>query len=302
MQKFKYFYKKVEKNAGICYTKIMAKIISKINTELDDFSMHHTLTEAKNEGVVHGPESHGQMEILYLLSGGIKYFIEGEEYAVNSGDVIVVASGEMHSIEIPKGLVYERIVVMFDLDKISKTLGVYEEVFQNLIVSKTQAIRVIPKTLAEQTEIKKIMLAIAQCERSNMPTVSLVGWVLNLAVELSKILGEKSVLSMPLSIDKTVKQAIEYVNQNLDKKLSLDEISAAVYVSKSSLCHKFASSMKMTVSSYVTVKKIHKARQLIKEGMSVYQAAREVGYEEYSTFYHSYKKYLGCSPTGKPIK
>lgn len=277
----------------------MAKIITKINSETDDFSIHHSLTERSKKLRVHGPESHGQVEILYLLSGDIKYFIEGEEYAVKTGDVIVVASGEMHSIVIPPCTDYERIVLMFDLDKIAKTLGVYEEVFQSQIVSKTQGIRVIPKSLADKTEIKNILLSATQGANLIMPSVKLLACVFNLSVELGKILGDKTVKAMPLSVDKTVKNAIDYVNANLTKALSIDEIANAVYVSKSSLCHKFSSTMKMTLNRYVAVKKMHYAKKLIKEGVGVCQASQMVGYKEYTTFYHNYKKLFGCSPTGK---
>ena len=81
---------------------------------MDDFSFHHTLTTASLEPRGLSPSTHRQFEILYLVDGDIKYFIDGEEYRVESGDVIFVPPNEIHSLEVSKNSNYERIVVMFD--------------------------------------------------------------------------------------------------------------------------------------------------------------------------------------------
>jgi AraC-like DNA-binding protein len=101
-----------------------------------------------------------------------------------------------------------------------------------------------------------------------------------------------------LSIDKVVQKAVTYINDNIQNPLTLDEICSAIFVSKSSLCHKFAKSMHVTVNHYVTIKKIHHAAKLIRGGMGVIEASAAVGYNQYTTFYHNYKKILGISPSG----
>ena len=55
--------------------------------------------------------------------------------------------------------------------------------------------------------------------------------------------------------------------------------------------------MNTTVGNYISLKRVHLARQLMLEGLSAEEAAIETGYKDYSTFYRTYKKIMGYSPT-----
>jgi AraC-like DNA-binding protein len=55
--------------------------------------------------------------------------------------------------------------------------------------------------------------------------------------------------------------------------------------------------MKISIMDYIKQKKILLAQDLIANGTKPTLAAQELGFEEYSTFFRLYKKYLGCSPS-----
>jgi quercetin dioxygenase-like cupin family protein len=79
------------------------------------------------------------------MEGEIKYNIEGEEYLVNKGDVLFVSPNEVHSIEVLEGKRYERIVVMFDLEKITQILRVGDMSLDKELFSNVRGFRVIPR-------------------------------------------------------------------------------------------------------------------------------------------------------------
>ena len=266
---------------------------------MDDFSFHHTLTTASLEPRGLSPSTHRQFEILYLVDGDIKYFIDGEEYRVESGDVIFVPPNEIHSLEVSKNSNYERIVVMFDLEKLAEILSVGDLILDSAVFSNVKGYRVIPREILSETSIKEIMFEIANRKEEKLLPVFLLSKVLSLILELEKIFSKEKGASFPTSVDQTTKRAIEYVNKNLDKPLTLDEIARALFISKSSLCHKFTKTMRISVNQYVTVKKIYHAAKLINDGMGALEASLLVGYNQYTTFYHNYKKIMGVSPSGK---
>ncbi len=278
----------------------MGQIITSYNTLVDDFCFHHSLTNVK-PGRKDGspPYSHRQFEILYLMQGKIKYLIEGEEYLVNKGDVIFVPPHEIHSLETIGDGAYERIVVMFDLDKLYEILSVGGLVLDREIFSNVHGFRVIPRDLLEDTEIKNIMFQIAHGKDEKMLPLFALAKILDLIRELEKIFTKSSMGGFPMSVDPIVKKAVEYVSKNIESPLSLDQIANALFISKSTLCHKFVSSMNISVNRYVTIKKIFHSAKLIKEGMGAMDAAIAVGYNQYTTFYHNYKKILGVPPSGK---
>ena len=52
----------------------------------------------------------------------------------------------------------------------------------------------------------------------------------------------------------------------------------------------------MSVMQYVAYNRVLYARQLLAQGMGAAEAAREVGFSDYSSFYRSYRKVTGRSP------
>ena len=135
----------------------MSKVLSKYNSVFDNFSFHHSVSEIRNAPWFCKCESHNQFEIFYLIDGEIKYYIEGEEYLVKKGDVLFVSPNEVHSIEILSGKNYERIVVMFDLEKLTQILSVGDMSLDKAFFSDVRGFRVIPRELLDSTDIKNIM-------------------------------------------------------------------------------------------------------------------------------------------------
>ena len=274
-------------------------LLASFNQISDKFSFHYTTEKLKSTPRLCNHESHNQFEIFYLLDGQIKYYIEGEEYLVNSGDVLFVSPNEVHSIEILGGENYDRIVVMFDLAKITQALSVEDVTFDGGFLLGGQGFRVIPKELLQTTHIKDIMLDMTKKKDGRILPLYILSKIFQLILELEKIFSRDTEGSFPLASDPIVQKAIAYINQNIATPLTLDQIASAMFVSKSSLCHKFAKSMRISVNRYVTIKKIYYADTLIKQGVGAIEASLAVGYSQYTTFYHNYRKILGTSPTGR---
>ena len=62
---------------------------------------------------------------------------------------------------------------------------------------------------------------------------------------------------------------------------------------------KVLSKMKIGVMQYVAMKRVGLAETLLSKNMRPTEVATTVGFEDYSNFYRTYKKYKGKSPTGK---
>jgi AraC-like DNA-binding protein len=278
----------------------MSKIFACYNTLIDDFSFHHSITTLGNgKKAGSSSSSHRQFEILYLAQGSIKYLIEGEEYLVQKGDVIFVPPHEVHSLETVGDGDYERIVVMFDLEKVYEILSLGGFTLDKEIFSNFRGYRVIPRNLLKDTRIQDIMFELASEKDQKVLPLFALSKILELIMELEKIFSQSGGGGFPTAVDPLVKKAIEYIAKNIESPLSLDQIASALFTSKSSLCHKFAKSMNISVNRYVTVKKIYHSAKLIKQGMGALDAAVAVGYNQYTTFYHNYKKILGVPPSGR---
>ena len=63
-----------------------------------------------------------------------------------------------------------------------------------------------------------------------------------------------------------IKFLLDYINENIEKKITLDTLSEASNFSKSYICNSFKFYMKTPLIQYVRTKKILAAHQLIENG------------------------------------
>lgn len=99
------------------------------------------------------------------------------------------------------------------------------------------------------------------------------------------------------SEDDIVAKTINYINKNISSDLSLDSIATSVYFSKAVINRKFHEIMGCTVWDYVMRRRIFTARQKIFADDNITAAFEESGFKDYSSFFRSYKKIIGVSPS-----
>ena len=94
-----------------------------------------------------------------------------------------------------------------------------------------------------------------------------------------------------------IRHAIEYINQNYKHKLSLDELSDAVELSKFHLCRQFKDSTGMTINNYLNNKRVFEAAQLLNTtDQEVSTVGYEVGFNNPSYFISQIKKVYKDTP------
>ena len=107
---------------------------------------------------------------------------------------------------------------------------------------------------------------------------------------------------MPRSSEELGARVMRFLNENLDKDLSLDTISRHFFVSKYYLCRAFKRHNGISIHGYVNQKRVINAKRLIDSGESASVAAYKVGFGDYSAFFRAYVKIVGASPTAQTAR
>lgn len=90
----------------------------------------------------------------------------------------------------------------------------------------------------------------------------------------------------------------KYIEENLDKKLSLTDIAESIHMNKSYISRMFKEKAGENLFDYINKRKIKKAKQLIKNNeLRMYEIALNVGMEDTAYFSRVFKKYEGISPS-----
>lgn len=94
-----------------------------------------------------------------------------------------------------------------------------------------------------------------------------------------------------------VKKALEYLKENYDKRITLQDFADYVHVNGSYLSRIFSRETGETITEAVMRMKMDKAKSLLKDsGIKTYEVASLVGIEDPSYFSLIFKKHTGLSP------
>ena len=115
--------------------------------------------------------------------------------------------------------------------------------------------------------------------------------------ELLLLLSVSSGQNIVRHEDELSARVIKYINEYIDKKLSLDILAKKFFISKYYLCRAFKEYSGVSIHSYINHKRVIYAKQLIEEGETASGAAYKVGFCDYSAFYRAYVKIIGAPPT-----
>jgi YesN/AraC family two-component response regulator len=94
-----------------------------------------------------------------------------------------------------------------------------------------------------------------------------------------------------------IRPAINYVDANYDKPITLADIAKASYLSASRLAHIFKEQMGITLIDYLTSVRIERAKQLLLgTEQNCTEICFQVGYNNQSYFTRTFKELVGMTP------
>nr|WP_263323635.1 response regulator [Neobacillus sp. Marseille-Q6967] len=96
---------------------------------------------------------------------------------------------------------------------------------------------------------------------------------------------------------KEILEAFQYVAMNIEKKISLDEVSSHLYLNPSYFSRLFKKEVGETFVEYVTKMKLTRAKELLEQTAdSVGKICERLGYDNQSYFIKIFKNYVGVTP------
>ena len=96
--------------------------------------------------------------------------------------------------------------------------------------------------------------------------------------------------------DPKIANTLSYINDNISKELTVDELAGRVFMSKYYFMRRFRESTGYTVHSYILQKRLILSVKFIRSGVPLMQAAVKCGFSDYSSFSRAFKKTFHVSP------
>jgi YesN/AraC family two-component response regulator len=242
---------------------------------------------------------HDCYELFYFISGDVTYYIEGQAYQLEPHDMIVTNRRELHRIVFHTQEPYERKFIHLKPELLSFLQGEDYSLFQYLEKRKLGYYNKISAKEVISSGISSIWNKIEEATKEDTLENHLLIKLLvsQMLIEINKTYSRnKHIIMDSFDNNDKVVSVLEYINGNMEQKLTLDVLEDLFFINKYYLCHIFKQSTGFTVNEYIAYKRIMKAQELLSQNIPVLEVADLVGYGDYSNFYKSFKRITGSSP------
>ena len=238
--------------------------------------------------------AHDFLELYYFLDGSVTYYIEDQVYDLCPGDLLIIPAGKMHRPVIAnEHAAYERMVLWITpqyLQSIDSPAGDLQKNLQKV----GEHGYCVPFRGDETVFVTALLKKLLYMQTNDTDPKFCAG-----AVELYlwTIFRSYGVIDTTHRNEtQVIPQVIRYITEHFSEPLTLEDIAAEFFVSKSYLNRHFKAYTNSTVYAYIMALRLTHARRMLREGIPAVEAGRECGFSDYSTFYKAFKTQTGLSP------
>ncbi|MFA5561147.1 MAG: AraC family transcriptional regulator [Eubacteriales bacterium] len=238
---------------------------------------------------------HECCEVLLCLSGGKTFLIDGQVYDVQDRDLFVINQFEVHKITFDPHCYFVRYILQVNPtflyahstentrltqcffgreEGAPAKISLTEDACQQLVslFEQLKEERAYGGDLYQKMTVMEILIEI-----NRLFATHLEGWA-----------GEEG--------HRTIQAAIDYINENYAKPLTLQSVAKQVYISVNQLGRLFNRYGGTTVSRYIVSKRITEAKKRLLAGLSITDTAYQCGFKDYANFIRVFKKHVGLPP------
>ena len=244
------------------------------------FELKYTESDTQTAPLIES-HCHVRFEMIAVITGSVDILIEGHTHRCKKGEVAIIPPLTYHSVTLPDTSEYKRITALFDGSSLPPIIS--KKLTENIQAKPIFSLEALPYMTAS---LHKAI------EKRDTETYSPLAEAIALQIIYTcaeEKRPEHSSTETP--IDDVLENAIKYVDSHITEKLTLENVAQALFISRSSLCHIFSERMQISPKQYIIQKKMAYASMLIENGTPMTQAARAVGYENYSNFYRIRKRF-----------
>lgn len=231
---------------------------------------------------------HEEVEILLMLEGQLKVTSNQSVFFANPGDVVYIHPNSVHTLE-----------------NITDSCQYY------CALAKPSFLRTLLPTLkiSEETLITKDPAVVSSLERiiqefyAGQPGYKTVlqGELLALMTYLCRVISKEPQTRQTINISvqtQAVQQAIAYIYQHFQEKITVEDICADINFSKSYFSRSFRQITGKTIVDFINELRLNYACHLIQlNKYTISQCAEKSGFQNVSYFTKLYQRHFGLLPS-----
>ena len=244
--------------------------------------------------------SHPHHELFYFLSGQSQYYVEGTLYTMNSGDLLLINKGEIHTTTGTSALPqFRRIIIHFDDNDIIDTPN--QDIHSTLFSRSFGKGNLFPHSLFNNFPWEHYLRQVLEAKDLHTQRLFLSTVLREMSIHYPKLSHNREAKGRPTEI-------LNYINEQFSESPTVsDTLTIKNLCDKFHISHTYLNQIVQdltgtTVGHYITIKRLHHARLFLQSGRPPLHVYYQVGFADYSAFYRAYRKLFGHSPSADYIR
>ena len=239
---------------------------------------------------------HSEFEIFLFLQGDVEYVVEQSVYPLVPGDILLLNSSELHYPVFLSDMPFERISIHFCAARIQQLSTPQTPLLHRFLLHPPGKGNLIRLNAADLSRFRTLALQISrECRSSHWGDDILA--VTHLAEVLILMENGKNAEGTTEQLSENVEKALSYIDRTLPRPISLSDVAAELNLDRFCLNKLFKREMGTTVYNYILLKRLNWSRTLLLQGASVGDACTGSGFNDYTNFIRTFKKYTGVTPS-----
>lgn len=265
------------------------------------FQVHNT--ELTN-GLSLYPHVHSELEITCITKGQGIFCINGQDYPVNKGTLLVIPSEAIHLAYPTMNEPASFFSIVFS--PACFCLDGNNRIYTKYIAPILERRRLFPEYLCgsnkglTDNQYSDIWRAAREVESAALvPDGELLtqGALLRLWYLLFQLSTEQSVTAAADLRSLRLKDSIDYMHANFSSHISISDLASIAHMSEGHFSRTFKDYMKMSPLNYLIKIRIRESAKLLKDSsLPIGEIALSCGFNDFSYFGRHFKREMKCSP------
>ncbi len=242
---------------------------------------------------------HDEYQFSYVTEGEINFYVNSESFLLKKGQGIFINSGCMHSMKPVSDPNSTYVCINIDRKLFSGFKGsLIEQKYLNAL--NHSAIFLDSREHWHRECIEKFM------HIYQLYVDKYFGYEIDICTKIMQalsILVKNSLQANdfpqpdPKDEYQKIKKVLSFIHKNYAEKITLEEISAHIFLSKNECCRLFKRKTHMTIFEYILEHRINKSIELLlHSNYSISQIAVETGFSTVSYYIEVFRKHIGETP------
>ncbi len=240
---------------------------------------------------------HDEFELIHVLSGDLRFTVDGVEHRLSAGDTAFVAGGQAHAAS-PQHCVYE--CVVFDPAMLLRSGDACKAYLHRIQSGSIVVASCFPASCLPIRETMERLFRTA-FQPNRQPNALLVFGALldffGLVFEQGAYTESTSSLPQRARRMRHLKQVVTFIEQHYPEPITLTDMAETVHMNPRYFCRFFRQMTRRTPIDYLNRYRIDCAcQELSTTEKSVTEVALDCGFNDISYFIKLFRRYKGISP------